>query len=266
MYVLQMYYFLSLFLLNKSLKFVNIYHSNMPLIKLDAIDSTNDYLKQLARKSELENYTIVLTNEQTNGKGQMGAKWISEPGKNLTMSILIKDIQLNNQNIFNLNIAISLSVAKVLFLMNIPNIKIKWPNDIMADSKKLAGILIENTIKPDGSINTVVGIGFNLNQTNFKNLPQATSLCCITGVAYDIEEMALLFRESIKLYMKALAVDPKIQWKLYDEMLYKKNRPSPFEDKQGKRFMGIIKKVTPDGKLEVQLEDDSITHIVSTEF
>ena len=89
MYVLQMYYFLSLFLLNKSLKFVNIYHSNMPLIKLDAIDSTNDYLKQFARKSELENYTIVLANEQTNGKGQMGAKWISEPGKNLTMSILV---------------------------------------------------------------------------------------------------------------------------------------------------------------------------------
>ena len=250
-----MYYFLSLFLFNKSLKLVNIYLSIMRIIKLDAIDSTNDYLKQLARESDLENYTIVLANEQTNGKGQMGTKWLSEPGKNLIMSILIKDIQLINENIFNLNFAISLSLTKILFLMNIPDVKIKWPNDIMAGSKKLAGILIENAIKPDGTINAVVGIGFNLNQTNFKGLPQATSLTCITGKTYQDEQMATLIGISIKVYMKSLEINPKVNRKVYDEMLYKKNYPSPFEDKQGKRFMGIIKKVTPEGKLEVLLND-----------
>lgn len=232
----------------------------MPIIKLDATDSTNDYLKLLAKETELENYTIVIANEQTKGKGQMGAKWISEPGKNLTMSILIKDVQINYQNIFDLNVAMSCALMRVLFMMNIPDTTIKWPNDIMSGTKKMAGILIENTIKPDGSINVVVGIGFNLNQTNFKNLPQATSLQCITGKTYIVEEMAILFGASIKLFMTALSMDPKSLWKLYDGALYKKNYPSPFEDKQGNRFMGVIKKVTPEGKLEVLLKDGNKKH------
>ena len=260
MYVLQMYYFLSLFLFNKSLKLVNIYRSIMSLIKLDAIDSTNDYLKQLVRETDLENYTIVIANEQTKGKGQMGAKWISEPGKNLTMSVLIKDVQLKNQNIYDFNITVALSVIKVLKNIQIPNVSIKWPNDIMADSKKVAGILIENILKTDGSFTAIVGIGLNLNQTNFENLPQATSLKCITGKTYQQEEIAILLKDSLETNREILNKGSDLLWSAYHENLYKINYPSPFEDKKGNRFMGIIKKVTRDGKLEVQLEDDSITH------
>ena len=260
MYVLQMYYFLSLFLLNKSLKFINIYLSIMPLIKLDAIDSTNDFLKQLFKESAVEDYTIVMANEQTKGKGQFGAKWISEPGKNLTMSILVKDIQLTNQNIYNFNIAVALSVIKVLKNIQIPNIAIKWPNDIMADSKKVAGILIENILKPDGSFTSIVGIGLNLNQTNFEDLPQAISLKCITGKTYEQEEIAILLKDSLKANRVNLDKSSDLLWEQYHQNLYKKEYPSAFEDKGGNRFMGIIKKVTRDGKLEVLLEDDSVTH------
>ena len=260
MYVLQMYYFLSLFLLNKSLKFINIYLSIMPLIKLDAIDSTNDFLKQLFKESAVEDYTIVMANEQTKGKGQFGAKWISEPGKNLTMSILVKDIQLTNQNIYDFNIAVALSVIKVLKNIQIPNIAIKWPNDIMADSKKVAGILIENILKPDGSFTSIVGIGLNLNQTNFEDLPQAISLKCITGKTYEQEEIAILLKDSLKANRVNLDKSSDLLWEQYHQNLYKKEYPSAFEDKGGNRFMGIIKKVTRDGKLEVLLEDDSVTH------
>jgi BirA family biotin operon repressor/biotin-[acetyl-CoA-carboxylase] ligase len=260
MYVLQMYYFLSLFLLNKSLKFVNIQHLLMPLIKLDAIDSTNDFLKQLFKESALEDYAIVMANEQTKGKGQMGAKWISEPGKNLTMSILVKDIQLNNQNIYDFNIAVALSVIKVLKNIQIPKVSIKWPNDIMSDSKKVAGILIENIVKPDGSFTAIVGVGLNLNQTNFENLPQATSLKCITGKTYGPEHLALLLKDSLEENRETLNINSDLLWSDYHENLYKKDYPSTFEDKNGSRFMGIIKKVTRDGKLEVILEDDSILY------
>lgn len=258
MYVLQMYYFLSLFLLNKSLKFINIYHVTMPLIKLDAIDSTNDFLKQLVKESAVEDFTIVMANEQTKGKGQMGAKWISEPGKNLTMSVLVKDVQLKNQNIYDFNIAIALSVINVLKNIQIPNVVIKWPNDIMADSKKVAGILIENMLKPDGNFTAIVGIGLNLNQTNFENLPQASSLKCITGKAYELEDMALLIKDSLEVNCEILRNDADLLWDEYHENLYKKDYPSAFEDKKGNRFMGIIKKVTRDGKLEVLLDDDSL--------
>ena len=260
MYVLQRYYFLYLFLLNKSLKFITIYNSTMPLIKLDAIDSTNDYLKHLSKESELDNYTVVIASEQTKGKGQMGAKWVSEKGKNLTMSILINDLKLNHQTIFDLNIAVALSVVTVLKNFQIPNVSIKWPNDIMADSKKVAGILIENSLKPDGSFTSIIGIGLNLNQTNFDNLPQATSLGCITGDVYEPEKIAVLLRNSIKKYVKMIFHNSDLLWKEYHQNLFKLNHPSAFEDKMGNRFMGIIKKVTNDGKLEVLLEDDSIAH------
>ena len=232
----------------------------MPIIKLDAIDSTNDYLKRLSKESVLENYTIVMANEQTKGKGQMGAKWVSEKGKNLTMSILVKDVPLRNENIFDLNIVVAVSVLNVLKNIQIPNITIKWPNDILSDSKKMAGILIENSLKHNGSFNAIVGIGLNLNQTNFENLPQATSLNCITGQIYDLEEIAIQLKKSLEEKLQILSKSSLMLWDEYHKSLYKLNYPSAFEDKMGNRFMGVIKKVTRDGKLEVLLEDDSITH------
>ncbi|UPT71358.1 MAG: biotin--[acetyl-CoA-carboxylase] ligase [Flavobacterium sp. JAD_PAG50586_2] len=232
----------------------------MPIIKLDAIDSTNDYLKQLSRESALENYTIVMAEEQTKGKGQMGAKWVSEKGKNLTMSILVKDLVMDNKNIFDLNVAVALSILQVLKNSNIPNISIKWPNDIMSDSKKVAGILIENTLKSKKVFNAIIGIGLNLNQTNFKDLPQATSLTNITGENYESEKIAFLLGKSLEEYLHVLTKSPAMLWDEYHKNLYKINYPLAFEDKDGNRFMGIIRKVKKDGRLEVLREDDSITN------
>ncbi len=229
----------------------------MPLIKLDATDSTNDYLKLLSKDSDLDNYTIVMANEQTKGKGQMGSYWFSEKGKNLTMSILLKELLLKSENIFDLNIAIAVAVLTFLKNNQIPNISIKWPNDILSDSKKVAGILIENSIKADGSFNSVVGIGLNLNQTNFEGLPQASSLRCITGEIYNPEKIAILLGDVIKETVQILIQDPKSLWDVYHQNLYKINYPSAFEDKKGSRFMGIIKKISQEGKLVVVLEDDS---------
>ncbi len=230
----------------------------MRIIKLDAIDSTNDYLKQLSGDSEVENFTVVIADEQTKGKGQMGAKWVSEKGKNLTMSILVKDMNLTINDVFTLNVMVVLSIIKVLKNIEIPKVTIKWPNDIMSDSKKIAGILIENTIKGNGSVTSVIGIGLNLNQDNFDALPQASSLSCITGEIYDIESMAILLQKSLKDSILTIFEDDAL-WNSYHDNLYKRDYPSAFEDSEGKRFMGIIKKVTREGKLEVLREDDSTT-------
>lgn len=251
---------MSLFLLNKTLKFFTVYNSTMPIIKLDAIDSTNDYLKELSRNSEVENFTIVMANEQTKGKGQMGAKWVSEKGKNLTMSILSKDIKLGDGTVFDLNVTVAISIVTVLKKIEMPNVSIKWPNDILSDSKKVSGILIENILKNDGSFNSVIGIGLNVNQTDFEGLPQASSLKCITGKVYNLEEIAVLLRDEIEQNFSILAQNSRHFWERYHQNLYKINYPSAFEDKMGNRFMGIIKKVTQQGKLEVLLENDTIIH------
>jgi BirA family biotin operon repressor/biotin-[acetyl-CoA-carboxylase] ligase len=230
----------------------------MPIIKLDAIDSTNDYLKQLVQKNTLENFTVVIANEQTKGRGQMGTQWLSETGKNLIMSVLVNDLSPKTISVFDLNVAVTLAVFEVVNHFKISNLKIKWPNDIMADSKKLGGILIENTIKPNGNYTSIIGIGLNVNQIDFDFLPNATSMINCTSIPYDLEEIALMIREKLQFYLVKLDKSINEFWELYLDNLYKKNRPTAFEDANGYRFMGIILNVTRDGLLEVQKEDDSV--------
>jgi len=231
----------------------------MSIIKLDAIDSTNDYLKQLSKEKWLENYTIVIAREQTKGRGQMGAQWISEPGKNLTASVLVKDLPLDMISIYDLNVAVVMAAINVMTMHSIPNAKIKWPNDIMSDNKKVGGILIENSFKSDGTFTAVVGFGLNLNQTNFEGLPHATSLTNIKGETYDPEIIAKMFVKYMRLQMVFMPEKTALVWKDYNSLLYKRGKAAAFENKEGQRFMGIIKKVTPEGKLAL-LQDDDLIH------
>lgn len=231
----------------------------MQLIKLDAIDSTNDYLKKLSAASHVENFTVVSTEKQTNGRGQMGSKWISEAGKNLTMSILIKDILTDINGIYNLNIAVTLGVIKSLEKYNIPKLSIKWPNDILSDNKKIGGILIENSIKTSGEILSIVGIGLNINQKNFDGLPKASSLSVIMESEFDKDEILKELLSNIKINTGRLMNSEATRlWTDYNGKLYKKGIPMPFEDLEKQQFMGIIQGVSDDGRLQLLLENDNI--------
>jgi BirA family biotin operon repressor/biotin-[acetyl-CoA-carboxylase] ligase len=231
----------------------------MTLIKLHSTSSTNDYLKELSKKELLENFTTVITQKQENGKGQMGEKWETEEGKNLITSIFVKNIITNPEEIFHLNVATSVAVFETLQALNIPNIAIKWANDIMADSKKVCGILIENSFKPNGKIESIIGIGLNVNQTHFNNLPKASSLQNITNHTFDIELILSLILQKLK-YNCTLILDnnTNLLWEKLHQNLFKINVPMAFQDCNQQKFMGIIKGVNQSGKLEVQLIDDSI--------
>lgn len=230
----------------------------MNIIKLSAINSTNDYLKQLLAKQYVENYTIVVAEHQTAGRGQMGAGWSVEEGKNLTFSVLVKDLLLSPDAIFLLNAAVAVSCVQALEKQSVPDICIKWPNDILAGNKKIGGILVENSLKSHGEIYSVVGIGINVNQENFDGLPKASSLLKVTGRENDVEKIMIAITECLKRNVALLINSGHDEiWQAYQQKLYKKNVPMPFE-KDGHRFMGIIKEVTRNGKLLVQLEDDSI--------
>jgi BirA family biotin operon repressor/biotin-[acetyl-CoA-carboxylase] ligase len=231
----------------------------MKLIKLDAIDSTNDFLKALASKDELDNFTVVIAENQTKGKGQMGAKWLTESGKNLTMSVLIKDFLFDNEQVFNLSIITSLSVFDTLKSLNIPDLSIKWPNDIMSYNKKIGGILIENTIKSDGRIVSVVGIGLNVNQTNFENLPNASSLAVISNAQFDKNFLLNLIVEKMKQRIESWETKSDDFWKEYFNSLFRKGVPMPFKNLDDKNFMGIIQGVSAVGKIQILLEDDSVS-------
>lgn len=230
----------------------------MLIIKLDAIDSTNDYLKALANDKPLDNYTTVVAQKQTRGRGQMGAQWESEPDKNLTMSVLVKDVLNDKVDIFNLNTAVALTLIKVLENLNIHKLTVKWPNDIMADAKKVGGILIENSIKSDGTIRSIIGIGLNVNQTDFSNLPKATSIALEIHKEINKDTIMIQILKQLKNSISLLSDQSDQVWQSYHDYLFKKNIPMAFQDNSGNKFMGIIQSVSRDGMLQLLLEDDSI--------
>lgn len=228
----------------------------MKIIKLETIPSTNDFLKQLSSNEDLENYTIVLAENQTQGKGQMGAKWVSESGKNLILSVFVKDIELAQNKIFNLNFAVSIAIYHTLYFFEIPDLSIKWANDIMSGNKKIAGILIENTFKPNGNINSIIGIGLNVNQLDFDNLPQASSLKNITNKEFDKEKILLKIIENIQNYISLLKENNSKNFCLeYNNLLFRKEIPTVFEA-NNQKFMGMIQNVSKDGRLHLLLEND----------
>ena len=230
----------------------------MKLIKLDAIDSTNEFMKELSKSQQLENFTVVTAENQTKGKGQMGSIWDSETGKNLTMSVFVKETILDINHIFTLNIAVALAIYTALETVNIPALSIKWPNDIMSYNFKIGGVLIENNLRSDGSIISIIGIGLNINQTNFENLPKASSLAVVSKKEHNKEQLLFLIVENLKTNIKLIEVNSQTLWDLYANCLFKKGVPMPFKGGDTKNFMGIIQGVSALGKLQVILEDDSL--------
>jgi BirA family transcriptional regulator, biotin operon repressor / biotin---[acetyl-CoA-carboxylase] ligase len=230
----------------------------MKLIKLDAIDSTNEFLKGLSNKEDLENFTVVTAENQTKGKGQMGAVWNSEVGKNLIMSVLVKDFLSEINEIFNLNIAVATAVITALKKQNIPNLSIKWPNDILSANKKIGGILIENSIKSDGTILSIVGLGLNVNQTNFEGLPKASSLAVVMEHELNKEELLSAIVSQLEANVEESKQNPTSLRQQFVDLLFKKGEPMPFTNQKEEKFMAIIQGISPVGRLQVLLEDDSV--------
>ncbi|MBT8273370.1 MAG: biotin--[acetyl-CoA-carboxylase] ligase [Bacteroidia bacterium] len=229
----------------------------MPIIKLNAIDSTNSYLKELCSKNSMEDYTTVVAKFQTKGRGQMGTSWQVEGGKNLTCSVFKHTNSISVEESFSISIVTSLAIIAVLRSFNIPKLYVKWPNDILSEDKKICGILIENVIKNNNLEASIIGIGLNVNQTQFKNLPKASSLKIIKGQLFDLDELVQHILKKLEYYfdrLEKLGYDQLRQD--YESLLFRKDKPSSFKDKQQRTFPGFIKGIDRSGNLKVLLEDD----------
>ena len=224
----------------------------MQIIKLNAIDSTNRYLADLVSKIPLKDYAAVMAKYQSAGQGQRGSNWQSEKGKNLIISILKKNIEIKVQDQFEINMRVSMAILMALKTFEIPNLSVKWPNDILSDNKKISGVLIQLLTKKQKINQAIIGIGINVNQTHFNNLPQATSMKSILGTAFDIEVLATELMAQLKHYFEVPNTDKLMSE--YESVLFKKNKPSTFVNKKGVSFMGIILGVSKSGMLRVQSE------------
>ena len=229
----------------------------MNIIKLNAIDSTNSYLKQISSQTALKDFTVVVTDHQTQGRGQIGTVWNSQKGKNLTCSVFKRHTGLPIEHQFYISIVTSLSIVKALQQFNIPKLHVKWPNDILSEQKKICGILIENVIKNSHIEASIIGFGLNVNQTHFENLPQASSLLNLTGTFFSIDELLKVILHHMEYYFEQLRLGKHdILKRAYEALLFRKDKPSTFKDMQGNLFAGFIKGTNVDGSLQVLLEDE----------
>jgi len=231
----------------------------MNIIKLDAIDSTNNYLKKIILTEGINDYTVVTAKFQTQGKGQLGTEWESEHSKNLICSVYKKEINIKVQDQFVISALVSLALIKTLRKVNLSNMHIKWPNDIMSDNKKICGILIENIVKENYIKDTVIGIGLNVNQTIFNNLPNAASIKNLIGTTCSIDEILKDLVKNLKYYFNELDKSSiNSIFEKYEDALFRINKPSTFKNLKGEVFSGYIKGVSRLGKLNVMLEDNLV--------
>lgn len=159
------------------------------VIYMPTCHSTNDFAIECLEKPDTHEGCIVITDNQTAGRGQRGNLWISSSGLNLTFSVILKPTSLLISDQFVFNMAISLSIVDVLHdILPNENVKIKWPNDIYVNDYKVGGILIENTIEPPFMKTSIVGIGINVNQREF-SLERTSSLSLLTGNEYDLKDL-----------------------------------------------------------------------------
>lgn len=228
----------------------------MEIIKLNATNSTNTYLKNLLKEKQVKDLSCIWALSQTQGRGQQGAKWISEPGKNLTFSVLKKFENLPSEYHFLLNMEVSLAIFRALKKLYIPDLALKWANDILSSKKKICGILIENTLHKEQISSSIIGIGLNVNQVFFNDLPNVSSLQKIMGHPFDLEEVLLLICQELEISLKSLS-PTRFETMLdeYHTYLFRKDKPSTFEYPNGERFMGYIRGVSHNGQLQVEQED-----------
>ena len=239
------------FFLNKKLHF-------------DTLNSTNETLAQLSKKIKLQNGFYITADYQKSGKCQNNDKWDSNPKENLLISIFL-NLDLNIENLFMLTQLASLAVLDTLSKFLEQKIEIKWPNDVYVDSKKISGILINNIVK-GGIINSsVIGIGINVNQTNFNKKYIATSMKLLSKKDFKLNEIEKILMKNIKKQSMIL-LEKKISLlsSRYNNHLYGKNLDSLFILNK-KRIYAKVIEVNQNGKIKLMFGDGEVNEFSQNE-
>ena len=230
------------------------------VISLSETSSTNNYAAKQVKENCASEGLVILADYQSDGKGQRGKSWDSIKGKNLLCSIVLTPNFIDVSNQFILNKAIALAVLKAAELICPKSfIRIKWPNDILIDDRKLAGILLEATILGSQIGSLIVGIGMNVNQHSFKILGrQAVSLAQELGKEIPISYVLQLVCKYLEVEYLKLKAGKFIQIdEEYQQNLWKLNEWQHLKIKDRKEYLKILG-VNFSGLLETQNEEGKI--------
>jgi len=229
---------------------------NYDIYRFDKLDSTNSHLLKLGNEGFPEG-TVVVADEQTMGRGRFGRKWEAEPLSNLLFSILLRPNYLNPDEIFVLTFAASVAVAEAIEDSVHIKTELKWPNDILVDSKKVCGILLESSFSASGLSHVVLGIGVNVNQEKFSAeiAGKATSLFISTGKKYERDEILFLVLKRFSLTLETLR-----SRNFYSVMKRWRDRSKIFGKKiklalSGKTIEGVCDDIGDDGAIIILTAD-----------
>ncbi len=240
--------------------------SNFKIIQLDKTDSTNNYASALLSDKKSACNTVVTAKLQEKGKGQGSNQWQSEYGKNLLCSIIICPGFINAFDQFRLSKVSSLAIRDCLADLGVSTV-IKWPNDILTAGKKIAGILIENSLLRDMITSSVIGIGINVNQETFEDMPlKAASVLQETLKSNDLNHVLKLLLDKFELWYSMLESNEADEIdKEYLKSLYGLNTFLPFR-KGNVSFDAMITGVEESGELFLRRRDGKLLKVVFREI
>jgi BirA family biotin operon repressor/biotin-[acetyl-CoA-carboxylase] ligase len=225
------------------------------VIWVESVDSTNEEMKRrLKQQYSLKNFDAIVANFQTNGKGQREAKWESQSGENLTFSLYFQPNNLKVLDAFKLNQAVSILISDFLKGLGLKNVQVKWPNDIMVNEKKICGVLTENILSKDELIESIIGIGLNVNQSRILSNSNSTSISNEMHEYYLIRIIAeelIGYLEKVQDFINR----PLLLQNRYLELLLGLNETRKFaiDDRQ---VEGKIVGINSTGKLRVLIDQE----------
>ena len=230
------------------------------IVRLQHVDSTNNYANGQLSENTIHDGTVVLAYEQSSGRGQMKNFWESELGKNLTFSIVVFPDFLEIRRQFMLSKVVTLGIYRALGKY-VDKLSVKWPNDIYVDNKKLGGILIENSIMSNSIKSSVIGIGININQTEFQsNAPNPVSLKMLTNQQFDCGIVLSEILAAIDSYYSLLKAGEETRIdREFISALYLLNEKHSFRSEQ-EEFEGEIIGVNEIGQLLIKKQNGKILH------
>jgi BirA family biotin operon repressor/biotin-[acetyl-CoA-carboxylase] ligase len=227
---------------------------------LHAVDSTNSYATDMLRQISLVDGTLFYTFNQLNGRGQRDNKWESEPDKNIALSVVIAPSFLSANKQFLLTQITSLALADLMaeLLDKSAKVCVKWPNDIYINNKKIAGVLIENTLRDNIIQHSIIGVGINVNQETFTTTNNAVSLKQVAGKSFELMAVLEMFCKNLEAYYLQLkAVKMQEINQKYLSTLYRLNEWKNYSFDENINE-GKIVGTTAEGKLIIELRDGSI--------
>ena len=233
--------------------------------RLDSVPSTNTWAKE--HPASLAHGDIVITRDQTAGRGQRGHTWTSPEGENLTFSMVLEPRFLPAGEQFLLNEAVALALTDTFAQFGIAA-RIKWTNDIYAGDKKLVGILIEHSYSGQTLARTIVGIGINVNQTEFDPaLPNPVSMAMVAGRTFDRGEVLEAFRRHIGIRYAQLELDERETLQRdYRERMYRLGERHTFRYPDGTPTEASIEGVRPTGELLLRHADGTLREYLFKEI